>query len=47
MIKDTLNYEDKQGCRRGGGEKGWATWVMGTKEGACNEHWVLCVVINH
>ena len=22
---------------------GWATWVMGTKEGTCDEHWVLYI----
>ena len=31
--------------RVGGGEVGgrWARWVMGTKEGTCDEHWVLYV----
>ena len=22
---------------------GWARWMTGTKEGACDEHWVLYV----
>ena len=26
-----------------GGDDGWAKWVMGIKEGTCDEHWVLYV----
>ena len=22
---------------------GWARWIMGIKEGTCDEHWVFCV----
>ena len=22
---------------------GWARWGMGTEEGTCDEHWVLCL----
>ena len=25
----------------GGGQEGWARWVMGAKEGTCDEHRVL------
>ena len=26
-----------------GGVWGWARWVIGNKEGTCDEHWVLYV----
>ena len=41
--KRLLRIENK--LRIAGGEvgRGWARWVMGIKEGTCDEHWVLYV----
>ena len=40
---ESLNYrEQTEGWwRKVGGE--WARWVIGIKEGACDEHWVFYV----
>ena len=41
--KRLLTIENK--LRVTGGEESgeWAKWVMGTKEGTCDEHWILYV----
>ena len=36
------NREQTEGCLREVGGR-LARWVMGTKEGTCDEHWVLYV----
>ena len=36
MIENKLRVD-------GGRWGGWAKWVMGIKEGTCDEHWVLYV----
>ena len=42
--KKLLNHE-KLKLRVAGGEVGrrWAKWIMGIKEGTCDEHWMLYV----
>ena len=43
MPPETLNYKEQtEGCWREMG-RGWDKWVMGMKEGPCDEHWVLYV----
>ena len=42
-VKQTLNCrKQSEGCWRGG-ERGWVKWVMGIKEGTCDEHQALYV----
>ena len=39
--REMIKYgEQTEGCWREVGE-GWAKWVMGTKDGTCDEHWAL------
>ena len=40
--KTLSDKEQTIGCPREVGGR-WARWVMGTKEGTCDEHWVLYV----
>ena len=43
-TKETFNYREQiEGCWKGGGQGGWTKWVMGIKEGTCDEHRVLYV----
>ena len=46
-MKD-LNIENQLRVDGGRCLEGWATWVMGIKEGTCwDEHWMYMQVMNH
>ena len=41
--QETLNYREQTEADGGEVSRQWPKWVMGIKEGTCDEHWVVYV----